>query len=138
MPGYLPSVAGGELLRLRLAVGSHNPFAEAEEASDSTESDSEDSDTDDSDDVEESDEEDQVLSIKQNLDHLKPSKEEEDILEREFQQMMQDSLGTAKLASKASSSMDLRTACHTASTTPRASRSASRASWRLSATPTQA
>ena len=81
--------------------------AEAEEASDSTESDSEDSDTDDSDDVEESDEEDQVLSIKQNLDHLKPSKEEEDILEREFQQMMQDSLGTAKLASKASSSMDL-------------------------------
>ena len=44
----------------------------------------------------------EVVSVKQNLDHLKLSQEEEDNLEREFQLMMQESLGTAKLASKSS------------------------------------
>jgi len=53
-------------------------------------------------DSEEDSEEDEIISIKQNLDHLKPSKEEEDSLEREFEQMMKESLGTAKFASKAS------------------------------------
>jgi regulator of nonsense transcripts 2 len=63
------------------------------------------SDLDDSDtgyDSESDESEDEVISFKQNLDHLKPSKEEEDNLEKEFQQLMQESLGTAKLAPKAS------------------------------------
>ena len=62
------------------------------------------SDLDDSDtEYSDSDEsEDEVISFKQNLDHLKPSKEEEEDLEKEFQQLMQESLGAAKLAPKAS------------------------------------
>ena len=60
------------------------------------------SDTDSSSGEEEEEEEEEEVLVNRNLDHLKPSREEEERLEREFEQMMQESLSTAKFAAKPS------------------------------------